>query len=212
MILANIREGDTTGLEFFDESELGDTDNDGMPELLDAWGRPIYFLRWAPGYTSVLQPADITQRQPDPFDPLRVDPRFENNNESNADTKLDDPFALYPVIYSGGRDRSYGLVRKDYDDDDNDPTTPPINVDIVYALTDQEDYRSATLDPALYPYASQFPPSPWLPGPSPSGVWPSRPRNDPYMILPVSGDYIGRRFVTNTDVEDDITNHLLEVR
>jgi hypothetical protein len=205
MILAGIRDADTTGLESFAESEIGDLDNDGMPEILDAWGRPIYFLRWAPGYVSGLQVQDPLLREPDPFDPLRVDPRWENNNDADPNTRLDDPFALYPLIYSAGRDHQYGVVRRDYDDS----TTPPTDVDIVYGLTDQEPYRSATLNQALYPYASRFPAAPW---PSPSGIWTSRPTNDPYMILPESGDYIGRIFVTDDSAGDDITNHLLEVR
>ena len=33
---------------------IGDTDNDGMPEIVDGWGRPIKFLRWAPGFVSDL--------------------------------------------------------------------------------------------------------------------------------------------------------------
>jgi hypothetical protein len=38
------------------KSDWGDADQDGMPEFRDAWGRPIEFLRWAPGYVSALQP------------------------------------------------------------------------------------------------------------------------------------------------------------
>jgi prepilin-type N-terminal cleavage/methylation domain-containing protein len=34
----------------FRAGEIGDTDNDGFPEFLDGWGRPIFFLRWAPGF------------------------------------------------------------------------------------------------------------------------------------------------------------------
>ena len=37
----------------------GDTDEDGMKEILDAWGEPIVFLRWAPGY--VTNPWDATR-------------------------------------------------------------------------------------------------------------------------------------------------------
>ncbi len=85
-----------------------------MPEILDPWGRPIYFLRWAPGYASDLQ--NPSRREPDPFDPLRVDPRWENNDGHRSEDELDDPFALYPLIYSAGRDKQYGVVRKDYDD------------------------------------------------------------------------------------------------
>jgi len=35
--------------------QIGDVDQDGFPEFLDAWGQPIKFLRWAPGFVSELQ-------------------------------------------------------------------------------------------------------------------------------------------------------------
>ncbi len=204
MILAATHEGDTAALDFFSEKEIGDTDGDGMPEILDAWGKPIYFLRWAPGYVSELQ--DPRRREPDPFDPLRVDPRWENNDDTDPNTKLDDPFALFPLIYSAGRDKKYGVVRKDYD-----PTiNPPPDFDINYFDTHLAPYNSAALNPALYSYAPVFPPPPW-PSVDWPAVWPSRPMNDPYVILPRAGDYVGRRFV-NGNADDDLTNHLLEVR
>jgi prepilin-type N-terminal cleavage/methylation domain-containing protein len=34
---------------------IGDVDGDGFPEIVDAWGTPISFLRWAPGFVSDLQ-------------------------------------------------------------------------------------------------------------------------------------------------------------
>lgn len=36
---------------------IGDKDEDGFPEIKDAWGNPIRFLRWAPGFLSELQVA-----------------------------------------------------------------------------------------------------------------------------------------------------------
>jgi hypothetical protein len=210
MIVAGIREADSTGLEWFSEGEIGDTDDDGMPEILDPWGRPIYFLRWAPGYSSDLQ--NPSRREPDPFDPLRVDPRWVN---ANADQELDDPFILYPLIYSAGRDKQYGVVRKDYYDHDSDPSTPPVDEEIWYVLSGSApEYLSAQLkenDPPGMPY--RFPNPPWaLDYAARFPVLPNRPMNDPYLILPRSGDFIGRRFVSNNSVDDDITNHLLEVR
>ena len=38
---------DPDALEFFRSDEIGDVDQDGKPEFLDGWGRPIAFLRWA---------------------------------------------------------------------------------------------------------------------------------------------------------------------
>ncbi|HEX4124258.1 MAG TPA: type II secretion system protein [Tepidisphaeraceae bacterium] len=40
----------------FTTNEIGDADNDNVPEFLDAWGNPIAFLRWAPGFSSDMQP------------------------------------------------------------------------------------------------------------------------------------------------------------
>ena len=33
------------GGNLFNEGSIGDTDGDGLPEFLDAWGMPIGFLR-----------------------------------------------------------------------------------------------------------------------------------------------------------------------
>jgi prepilin-type N-terminal cleavage/methylation domain-containing protein len=51
LILSAMRDGDKSALDFFSADEIGDTDGDGMREILDGWGRPIGFLRWAPGYS-----------------------------------------------------------------------------------------------------------------------------------------------------------------
>jgi len=74
--------------------QVGDVDQDGKREFLDAWGTPIAFLRWAPGYSSRLQiPSASTH--PDPFD--RAVPRSDPS-----------AFALYPLIYSAGPDGAGG--------------------------------------------------------------------------------------------------------
>jgi prepilin-type N-terminal cleavage/methylation domain-containing protein len=49
-------ENTATSTEHFTSADFGDTDRDGMPEFVDAWGRPIQFLRWAPGFVSPAQP------------------------------------------------------------------------------------------------------------------------------------------------------------
>lgn len=93
--------------------QVGDRDSDGKKEFIDAWGNPIAFLRWAPGYVSsavvkpTIQIADFINRH-DPFD------------EANADPAA---YALFPLIYSAGPDEAgnsssggpsgYGLIRAD---------------------------------------------------------------------------------------------------
>ncbi|MEN6458553.1 MAG: type II secretion system protein [Thermoguttaceae bacterium] len=93
--------GSPEAMEQFSPSEIGDTNKNGFPEFLDGWGRPIFFLRWAPGFSSGLgspMPSDIQTGNPttdhDPFDPRHV--------ESDA-------FHLIPLIYSGGPSSDPGL-------------------------------------------------------------------------------------------------------
>jgi prepilin-type N-terminal cleavage/methylation domain-containing protein len=94
LILSTIKDSDTNGLDFFSASEIGDVDSDGMKEILDGWGRPIRFLRWAPGFSasnnmpSAIQSGDAAN-QHDPFDPYKSIPSH---------------FALFPLIYSAGPD------------------------------------------------------------------------------------------------------------
>ena len=52
LIMASLSDGDRNGLDFFKPTEIGDLDNDNMPEVLDAWRRPIDFIRWPAGYLS----------------------------------------------------------------------------------------------------------------------------------------------------------------
>lgn len=54
LILSNMRDGESSALDFFRQEEIGDTDNDGMLEILDGLGRPIYWLRWAPGFSQTV--------------------------------------------------------------------------------------------------------------------------------------------------------------
>ena len=52
------QEGDSR--DNFTAKDVGDVDQDGFPEFIDAWGQPIRFLRWAPGLTSGIQVRGVT--------------------------------------------------------------------------------------------------------------------------------------------------------
>lgn len=96
LIVENMSDGDKRALDYFQEGEIGDTDGDKMLEILDAWGRPIEFLRWAGGYnTQAGNPTTVNTTHPDPFDPAKADNRAT--------------FALRPLIFSGGRDKLYDV-------------------------------------------------------------------------------------------------------
>jgi prepilin-type N-terminal cleavage/methylation domain-containing protein len=68
---------------------VGDIDKDGAFEFWDGWGRPISFIRWAPG----AMPAYRTDadKYHDPLDPYNKDPNS---------------FALLPLIFSPGKDET----------------------------------------------------------------------------------------------------------
>lgn len=101
LILAAMRDGDKSALDYFSPSEIGDLDNDGLNEIHDSFGRPILFFRWAPGYlnTDVVTPQDAGQ--PDPYDPFKADPRWTNGGIQ--------PYDLKPLIVSTGPDKLYDL-------------------------------------------------------------------------------------------------------
>ncbi len=104
MILESIQDGETNGLDYFKASEIGDTDGDGMPEVLDAWGTPIRFIRWAPGFVG---PRSNLHRndQPDPFDPLNV----RNGKLTDAQGNFLH-FPLYPLVVSAGPDAALDIA------------------------------------------------------------------------------------------------------
>jgi hypothetical protein len=109
----------------FKQEEIGDVDQDGAPEFIDGWGQPIYFIRWAPGFTSELQ----THNDPDQFDSRNIYPSVTGNAGAGqlypaTSTQITPTFALYPFIFSGGPDKSYGIDKQtffSYADHNNDP-------------------------------------------------------------------------------------------
>lgn len=88
--------GRPEAMEQFHQSEIGDVDQDGLPEFIDGWGRPIMWLRCAPGFCS--PDSNIQTNDPannhDPFDTRRVDAVA---------------FHLIPLIYSAGADGKYDI-------------------------------------------------------------------------------------------------------
>lgn len=110
--------GDGEARGMFKPNDIGDTDEDGALEFVDGWGKPISFLRWAPGFNSdaQLSMASLLRLQAktdgdalvaqailddhDPFDVFRLD---------NPTTVALRGWRLLPLIVSGGGDEEIGL-------------------------------------------------------------------------------------------------------
>ena len=87
--------GDREVVEQFQPHEIGDTDQDGYPEFLDAWGEPIRFIRTP---TSFVSESNLMTGDPvndhDPFDTRGINK---------------DAFRTIPLVYSKGPDKRSGL-------------------------------------------------------------------------------------------------------
>jgi len=134
-------------LEAFHGSEVADTDGDGLLEFVDAWGKPIQFLRWAPAFPGgggggglqqdVLKLAGYVPQINGAANAnwWRNNYRRENHPLTeamkmarNSPVGAADPFDgrqnaigwfLYPLIYSAGPDGKYDIVSKRTDSDGN---------------------------------------------------------------------------------------------
>ena len=100
--------GDGEARTMFSAQDIGDVDEDGLPEFLDGWGNPIQFLRWAPGFVvkSSLMSGD-SDADHDPFDPFR---RSSPNVISPPDTSFPPVMQKYIKSLRG----------------QNSPMTPPV--------------------------------------------------------------------------------------
>lgn len=139
--------GDPESRSSFSDREVADTDGNGLLEFVDGWGRPICWMRWAPGLESSDRqppiPADDGEgngrfvyddelRDADPFNPLGVSGNAISEGGALPTVNYPDKgWFLAPYVFSGGSDVDsdentddvwYGLIAPhDYS---NDPYTP----------------------------------------------------------------------------------------
>jgi prepilin-type N-terminal cleavage/methylation domain-containing protein len=126
LIIANL---DPEAFENFTATEVGDTDGNGLSEFIDGWGRPIAFLRFAPGFTDTDRQPDLSRTEASSLDlnspslniipALTAIPSGTTNVKDKIINQWQDPFDpdmlngeswfLYPVIVSAGRDGLFGI-------------------------------------------------------------------------------------------------------
>lgn len=91
LILESMREDDAANLIM---KRRGDTDGDGLYEILDGWGRPIRWIRWPSGFVSDLQTGNAANDH-DPFDPLKNHPVA---------------YRTHPLVYSAGPNKDFDVL------------------------------------------------------------------------------------------------------
>jgi prepilin-type N-terminal cleavage/methylation domain-containing protein len=164
-LLVTMGPDDADVLENFSESDIGDFDHTGCKEFLDAWGNPIRFLRWAPGFISPLQPEPpgsgsdgADQRMRDQSDPTGIygSPQPGSVGRGGVGRIAHNTFALYPLIYSAGPDNNYDVVsdssngRFSYANDNGNNGGSPNNP--FASVSDTADFSDGPIGwPAVFP-------------------------------------------------------------
>ena len=68
----------------FTDREVQDTDNDGLPEFVDAWGQPLQFFRWPIFYHSDLQRGQVILTDPTVANKWDLVPPYQSVNTATA--------------------------------------------------------------------------------------------------------------------------------
>ncbi|TWU33754.1 type II secretion system protein [Novipirellula artificiosorum] len=117
LIMASSFVGGTPAIDAIPSSNIGDTDGDGMLEILDGWGQPLGFVRWPVGIVDTEASVDITN--PDDFDLFRTDFSYAVgatptsveamyvNSIPQARWK---PWSIRPLVVSAGADGEFGIT------------------------------------------------------------------------------------------------------
>ncbi|MGI6401036.1 MAG: type II secretion system protein [Thermoguttaceae bacterium] len=163
-----VMNADPEARTLFTEREIGDVDGNGLNEFIDGWGRPICWMRWAPGLVSSdrqplesdmldmldsaspddldAPPNQIDKIDRDPFDPLNVG--FIHGDSG----QIERGWFLVPYVYSAGPDGKYGLLMPNPDGttraEMNDPfkrNGSTLDVGTPYGKSHQDNIDNHTL-------------------------------------------------------------------
>lgn len=156
LIMATSFSNGSPAIDSIPNSNIGDTDGDGMLEILDGWGKPLGFVRWPVGYTNDADEL-VNTTIPDDFDPFRVDFGF-----IVPDVTM--PWSMRPLIVSAGGDDEFGMALSTNNILYNNQNWPLTNMDTGTG-TRTGDEQTGRNSPYKFPdpYLRNDPPSP-LPG------------------------------------------------
>ncbi|TWU66153.1 hypothetical protein V7x_17110 [Crateriforma conspicua] len=120
----------TSAIEMLPRGHVEDTDGDGVPEIVDAWGVPLGFIRWPVGYVEPGNPAPPTvlaNVEPEEYDVFRADFAYAEGSNIPGPPNLPLPRSLQPLVVSAGPDGVFDLRFFQTRSDNN-------NFDVIYPL------------------------------------------------------------------------------
>lgn len=193
LILATTELFGQSAIDKVSSTQIEDTDQDGVPEILDSWGRPYEFIRNPIGFSNPAiknfvpggaTPADQFPFDPDPFDFLAADLRYDaGTHPSVAGIPETAYFPIYlpPMVISAGQDGEFG-IRRSYVDDDDDGQID-VGADGFFGVN--QGYSSSAVQ---YPTNGNGRFRPFYPG-TPSSVWYPDPFFNVGSVDPNSSDF-----------------------
>jgi len=136
MIMASSFVGGLPAISMIPSSNIGDTDGDGLPEILDGWGTPIGFVRWPTGYRPSFEDGSQNRSEPDDFDLMKSDFGWIVNEQVPALSGIINPWSVRPLVISAGSDREFGIRFAPEDSADNPVVLRYSNIPTVGVLAD----------------------------------------------------------------------------
>lgn len=219
LIIASMQDIMGNALDFFHDTEIGDKDGDGMPEVWDAWGNPIEFLRWPAGFVAhpgkdfewgIAGTDDDGNGTADDFSEAGWPGTDDIPNRSNLHHIVLDP--SNPIRVAAEARDPFDPLRVDTRDgivmNGSSKAYYYFNY-FLYPLV-----FSGGPDETLGIVQSDFDPDNpstllsfdfYRTGTNPHGGW----MNDPYSVLPTSKRRLGEPFLDSDGYQDNITNHNL---
>lgn len=136
LILSTTSFNGISAIETIPKRNIRDTDEDGMPEIVDAWGNPIHFIRWPTGFVVPGMPISA-----DEFDFMQVDWGYSSDSP---------PASLKPLIVSAGPDEIFNIRFTQ--------TTETAYRDMTWPLSQMGSEAAGRTSPYYYidPYLRQY--------------------------------------------------------
>lgn len=123
LIMATSFVGGSPAIDAIPATNIADTDEDGLPEILDGWGQPLGFIRWPVGYFDL--ELSINTSVPDDFDLFRSDYAFLFDEDTaiaalptDVNANVYSPpgktrpytWSMRPLVFSYGPDGNPGIA------------------------------------------------------------------------------------------------------